>query len=105
MVDLAADVSNMPVQDLLEYQQELTRTRLAVLDAQRRAQAELDDRARRIAERRANEDQLLGATRRAQSLFGEAEVADDEPDPYDFVEANEMLDMANDAAAEAEAGS
>lgn len=61
-VDLNADLEAMDVADLLAYQQELTRARKAVLDAQARAQAHIDYRASEIAARRAREDQLLGAS-------------------------------------------
>ena len=59
-MDLTTDLGAMSVAELLERQQELTRTRIEVNEAQRRTQAELDRRQREIAERRAAEDQLLG---------------------------------------------
>jgi septal ring factor EnvC (AmiA/AmiB activator) len=59
-MDLNADLASMDLAQLVEYQQELTRYRKAVLATQANVQAELDARRRRIAAQRAAEDQALG---------------------------------------------
>lgn len=71
MVDFDADVSTMETVELLEYQQALTRTRLAANDAGRRVQVEIDRRSLERAAARAAEDAELGAVRKppAQQVF------------------------------------
>ncbi len=73
-MDLDRNLGQMTDGELLEYQQEVTRSRLAALEAGRAVQAELDDRAARRAERRAEEDARLGAVTKpsTQHMFGEA---------------------------------
>lgn len=77
-MDLDADLEAMGIEDLLAYQQEVTRLRLAALDAGRRAQAEIDRRAADRAAARAAEDEQFGAVRKpaTQHLFGEPETAE-----------------------------
>lgn len=74
MVDLNAPLPDLSDEDLVAYQQEVTRLRLDALDAGRRAQAELDVRAARRAARRAAEDEALGAVRKppTQQVFGDS---------------------------------
>lgn len=73
-VNLNANLAGMELDQLLEHQQELSRQRKAVLDRQVAVQRELDRRAVAIAERRRQEDQLLGQASKppAQEVFGEA---------------------------------
>lgn len=80
MVDFNANVASMEPSELLEYQQEVTRHRLAALAAGRRAQDEIDRRAEERAQQRAEEDAALGAVRKppTQHLFGEDESEGDE---------------------------
>jgi len=74
VLDLDADTTTMANDDLLAYQQELTRTRLAVNGKAREVQAELDRRAIERAEQRRREDAELGAVTKppTQDLFGTA---------------------------------
>lgn len=75
-MDLNADLGALSVAELLERQQELSRTRIEVNAAQRSTQAELDRRQREIADRRAAEDQLLGQVSKppTQHLLGTPEL-------------------------------
>lgn len=80
MPDFNADVTEMETPVLLEYQQEMTRARLAANDAGRRAQAEIDRRAAERAEQRAAEDSEFGAVRKppTQAVFGEPTAEEEE---------------------------
>lgn len=78
-MDLDADLEAMTVEDLLAYQQEATRLRLAANDAGRRAQAEIDRRSEERARQRAAEDAKFGAVAKppAQQVFGTKEDSTD----------------------------
>lgn len=71
MPDLTADLDAMDIPELLEYQQSLTRARLAINERARETQSIIDTRVEEIAARRAAEDELLGQATKpsAQDLF------------------------------------
>lgn len=75
MIDLDQNVDEMATEDLLAYQQAVTRLRLDALDAGRRVQSEIDRRAEQRAAERAAEDEALGAVRKppTQQAFGDPE--------------------------------
>lgn len=59
-IDLTADIDAMGTEELLNYQQALSRARLEINDRQRAVQKRLDEEAQLVALRRAQEDQILG---------------------------------------------
>jgi len=71
-MDLSIDITELPAAELVEYQQELTRTRLAINAKARDVQARLDQLAAERAEQRRLEDEQLGAVTKppTQHLLG-----------------------------------
>lgn len=78
-LDLDADVDSMPIADLLSYQQELTRFRLAVVSKAREVAAKLDEHAEAIEERRRGEAALLGQVNKPPTQYALGEPDDEAP--------------------------